>query len=262
MKTRIYHKKDFGFHWIFFGILLAFFAINASKAIAVDKKFPFATGEKLTFQLKWGVIEAGQAVLEVQPIKDFEGAKSCHFVLNVKTSSFIDIFYKVRDRIEAYTNSDITRSLLYLKKAEGKNKRNIVVNFDWKNQQASYSNFGQEKEPIEILPNAFDPLSIFYGMRLYELEENKEIQFPVTDGKKCFMGKARVIKRENINLNGISYDTYLLEPELKHFGGVFKKSKSPKLKIWLTADKRRIPVKIKCKVVVGSIIGELVSADI
>jgi len=30
--------------------------------------------------------------------------------------------------------------------------------------------------------------------------------------------------------------------------------------LWVTADKRRIPVKIKSKVVVGSFVGELVSA--
>lgn len=57
-----------------------------------------------------------------------------------------------------------------------------------------------------------------------------------------------------------TYDTYLIEPELKHVGGVFEKSKNAKIQLWVTADKRRIPVKIKSKVVVGSFVGELVSA--
>jgi hypothetical protein len=33
------------------------------------------------------------------------------------------------------------------------------------------------------------------------------------------------------------------------------------MKLWITADKRRIPVKIKSKVIVGSFVGELISAD-
>jgi len=43
-------------------------------------------------------------------------------------------------------------------------------------------------------------------------------------------------------------------------GVVFEKSKNAKIQVWVTADKRRMPVKIKSKVVVGSFVGELVSA--
>jgi hypothetical protein len=42
---------------------------------------------------------------------------------------------------------------------------------------------------------------------------------------------------------------------------VFKKSKDAKLQIWVTADARRIPVKIKSKVAVGSFVGELMSVE-
>jgi hypothetical protein len=40
---------------------------------------------------------------------------------------------------------------------------------------------------------------------------------------------------------------------------VFEKSENAKIQIWVTADKRRMPVKIKSKVLVGSFVGELVS---
>jgi len=57
-----------------------------------------------------------------------------------------------------------------------------------------------------------------------------------------------------------TYDTFLIEPEIEHVGGVFEKSKNAKIQVWVTADRRRMPVKIKSKVVVGSFVGELVSA--
>ena len=66
---------------------------------------------------------------------------------------------------------------------------------------------------------------------------------------------------EIIKIEGVTYDTFLMEPELKHIGGVFEKSKNAKIKLWITADKRRIPVKIKSKVIVGSFVGELISAE-
>ena len=90
---------------------------------------------------------------------------------------------------------------------------------------------------------------------------SKFVNCMMTDGKKSVIGKARVIKREKITVPSGVYDTYLVEPDLEHIGGVFKKSKNAKLQIWVTADKRRIPVKVKSKVIVGSFIAELISIE-
>jgi hypothetical protein len=52
-----------------------------------------------------------------------------------------------------------------------------------------------------------------------------------------------------------------MEPELKEIGGLFKKSKNAKIQLWVTADERRLPVKIASKVSVGSFIGELMTIE-
>jgi len=228
---------------------------------AIEKDLPFHPGEKLTFQLKWEFIPAGEAVLEVLPIETIGGIKSFHFVLTVKTNKFLDLFYKVRNRIDSYTDIEMTHSILFKQqKHEGRTRRNIVVNFNWGKNEAQYSNFSQKIKPISIRQGSFDPLSVFYYSRLIDLKENAEIRCPVTDGKKSILGKAKVLKQENVKLAGKTYDTFLFEPELKDIGGVFEKSKDAKIKLWVTADKRRIPVKIKSKVVVGNFVGELISA--
>jgi len=136
---------------------------------AAEKNFPFYPGEKLTFQLKWTLIPAGEGILEVLPIETINGVKAYHFVLTAKSNSFVDLFYKVRDRIDAYTDIEMNHTILYKKKQrEGKTQKDVGV--------------------------------------------------------------------------------------------VFEKSKNAKIQVWVTADKRRMPVKIKSKVVVGSFVGELVSA--
>lgn len=228
---------------------------------AGNNDFPFQPGEKLTFQLKWTIIPAGEATLEVLPIETIDGVKTYHFMLTAKSNDFIDHFYKVRDRIDAYANMEMTHSNLYKKKQrEGKTHRDVVVTFDWKNKTTKYTTRKEERQPIDILPGTFDPLSAFYFVRLFELKKKSAIERPVTDGKKCIIGKAFIIKRETIKLESGTYDTFLLEPEMKHVGGVFEKSKDSKIQLWVTADERRMPVKIKSKVVVGSFVGELISA--
>jgi hypothetical protein len=228
---------------------------------AAEKDFPFYPSEKLTFQLKWTFVPAGEGVLEILPMETINGVKAYHFVLTARTNSFIDCLYKVRDRIDAYTDIEMNHTILYKKKQrEGKTKRDVVVDFDWDNNKAQYSTLENVREPIDVLKGSFDPLSAFYYIRLFDLKEKLIIERPVTDGKKCIIGKAFVIKRETLKLAIGTYDTYLIEPEIKHVGGVFEKSKNAKIQVWVTADKRRMPVKIKSKVVIGSFVGELVSA--
>jgi len=232
-----------------------------TKTHATD--FPFSPGEKLTFKLKWCFVPAGEAVLEVLPIENISSIKAYHFVLTVKTNQFFDAIYKIRDRIDSYTDIDMTRSILYKKRQAGlKHKRDVVVSFNWDINKAQYSNFGRKREPVSLLPGSFDPLSIFYYSRICDLKEKFILQRPVTDGKKCVIGSGEVIKREIIKLKSGKYDTYLLEPELKDIGGVFRKSKNATIKIWITADKRKIPVRIKSKVVIGSFVAELVTAEV
>jgi len=228
---------------------------------AVEKSFPFYPGEKLIFQLKWTLVPAGEGILEMLPIETINGVNAYHFVLTARSNSFIDFFYKVRDRIDAYTDIEMTHTILYKKKQrEGKTKRDVLVYFNWNNNKARYSNMKNVREPIDLLKGSFDPLSAFYYIRLFDLKEKLTIERPVTDGKKCIIGRAFVMKRETLKLSIGTYDTFLIEPEIEHVGGVFEKSKNAKIQVWVTADKRRMPVKIKSKVVVGSFVGELVSA--
>ncbi len=235
-----------------------FFSVNAQ---ATEKRYPFSPGEKLTFQVRWAFIPAGEAVLEIYPMETMNARKVYHFVLTARSYPIVDLVYKVRDRIEAYTDDKMSHAILYKETKEGKRKREVVVHFNWEKGEAQRSNFGEKIAPIPIKPGTFDPLSVYYALRLHDLKENMELEKPLTDGKKWILGRARVVKREKLTVLSGIYDTYLVEPDLEHIGGVFKKSKDAKLQIWVTADDRRIPVKIKSKVAVGSFVGELISVE-
>jgi hypothetical protein len=221
---------------------------------------PFGPGERLTFVLKWTVIPAGEAVLEVLPLEHMAGIDAYHFVLTARSNAFIDAFYTVRDRIDAWSDAAMTRSLVYRKKQhEGSTRRDITVSFDWEAMTAQYTNKGQARAPIVITDGTFDPLSIFYWSRSVDLVVGGQIQRAVTDGKKHVIGAADVVRQERITVPAGTFDTLLIEPDLSHVGGVFEKSPDAKIQLWISADRRRLPVKLKSKVIVGSFSGELVS---
>jgi hypothetical protein len=226
---------------------------------AQEKRIPFSPGEKLFFEVRWAFIPAAEGVIEILPMETIDGRKCYHFAMTSRTYEFVDVFYKVRDYIEGFADESMTHSILYKKSQDGKRKRRITVDFDWERLQVRYSNFDERSEPVAILPGSFDPLSVFYSFRLFQLKEGEELKAPVTDGKKCVVGKARVIKRERIKVKGTLYDTFLVEPDLEPLGGVFEKSKNAKLQIWVTADGASVPIRVKSEVFVGSFVAELVS---
>jgi hypothetical protein len=232
-------------------------------SLKTDAGLPFQPGERLTYELRWTVIPAGQAVLEVQPMTTVNGVPAYHFVLTAKTTPFLDHIYKVRDRIEGFADTEMTGSVLFKKKQrEGSVHKDVLVVFDADSNQARSYKSGKIHKELPISVGTFDPLSAFYYSRSLKLKANSTFSKPVTDGKRWVIGKAHVVRRETITLaNGDTYDTYLLEPDLSHVGGVFEKSKNAKLQLWVTADENRILVKIKSAVVVGSFTGELVAAQ-
>jgi hypothetical protein len=226
----------------------------------------FVPGEKLVFELRWTFITAGTATLEVLPMQTINGQPAYHFALTAKSNAFLDTLYKVRDRIDAFANAGLTHSLHYLKKQhEGTTIRDIEIRFDWENLKARYLKTeagGGEDKLTPVMPGSFDPLAAFYYVRgADQVNVGSTIESPITDGNKNVIGRATVVKRETIKVHGTAYDTFLVEPELKDVGGVFEKSKNAKIQIWVTADHRRIPVRLKSKVIVGSFIGDLISAQ-
>lgn len=244
------------------GVFALFIAVlfwaALSGARADEVKKPFEPGEALFYRLRWTIIPAGEAMLGVVHAPDVGGEPAYHFILEARSNAFIDAFYKVRDRIDAYADLGMTRSLFYEKQQlEGSTKRNVKVRFDWAGKKAAYENFGKVEKTVDLMDGAFDPLSIFFYSRGLDLKKGAVFQRPVTDGKKCVMGVARVIRRETISVNEVKYDTWLMEPDLEHVGGVFEKSRDASIRLWVTADDRRIPVRIQSKVAVGSFVGEL-----
>jgi hypothetical protein len=239
-------------------ISLGLFLLFPQQTVA-DASIPFAPGEQLRFRLRWAAIPAGEAVMEVLPMKTIDGNEVYHFRLTAESNRFVDLFYKVRDCIDAYANVEMTHAVRYRhKQHEGNTRRNVHVDFDWQEEMALYRD-GKKDRQVDIVPGTFDPLSVIYFTRMKDYHQNKVIERPVSDGKKCVTGVARIIKKETITIPSGTYETYLIEPDLKHVGGVFEKDKDSKIKLWITADERRIPVKIASKVAIGNFVGELMT---
>ena len=240
------------------GMLAAHFI--AAESRAASKALPFSVGERMVFRATWGPVPAGEAVIEVLPAVTIDGIPAHHFAMTTTTNSQVDLFYRIRERQDSYTDIPMTRTLQYRKKSTGNHPRDVIVTYDWLNRTATYASFGHAEKPVEILPGSFDPLALFFVIRTHRLKEGDVIEIPVTDGKKSIAVKATVVGRETLTIDGKIYDTFIVVPDMERLQGVVGKKGDPALKIWFTADERQVPVKIQSKVAVGSFVFELISA--
>ena len=234
-------------------LLLALLLVLLLASSPARAEYPFAKGEKLSYELSWTFIRAGTATLETLPDAEAEGKPALLFRANAKSTPFIDTFYRVRDQIQSWVDPGVTRALLYQKdQSEGDYVRNYVIRFNPQGTMAYRYSKGALKNAVLTQTGTFDPLSMLFLFRTKPLSVGYEFAAPVTDGDKAVVGKARVVKRETISTPAGEFDTFLVEPEVKEIGGVFRKSPDAKLQVWITADARRIPVRVKSKVIVGS----------
>lgn len=245
-------------------LLAAVFALQivAFSAAADEAVHPFEPGETLTYKLRWKFINAGTAVFQVQPIAEIDGIPAHHFLLTIRSSSILDVFYKVRDRVEGYTDLGVTRSLLYKnEQREGSYSRDVTVTFDWQSETAQFENRDEKRDPIYIYPGTFDPLSVIYYLRMQELVPGSVLKAPATDGKRLVIGRVRVVEKQEVKVPAGTFDAFLVEPALGRLGGVVKRSEAAAVQIWVSADERHIPLKVTGSAKLGSFSAVLVSVE-
>ncbi len=245
--------------FVFGPIVAALFALLASSP-ANGNIHPFSRGEELVYAVKWGGIPVGEGRLKVLS-SDGPGEKDAYlFELRVRTNRSIDRIYKVRDKFSSLAAEDLTKSYRFRKlQREGRTKREIDVRFDWDRNEVVYSNFDETKPPLALIPGALDPLAAVYFVRASELEASGTVRVPVTNGKKCIVGMARVLGKQTVEIDSGVYETYILEADTEKVGGVFENTDDKKFKVWITADERRMPVKVETKVSIGTVTAELLS---
>jgi hypothetical protein len=239
-------------------MLLAPSVIGAVPAV-MERTIPFSPGERVTYEGRWGIIPAGEVTLEVLPKETIRGIEAYHFAMITKTNSAVDLIYKIRERQDSYVAADMSRSILYKKKTESKHPRDVVVNFDWNKQESTYTNFGQSSAPVHIVAGTFDPLALFFILRLQNLTENSVIEIPISDGSTNYRVKATIGKRSIIDIEGKQYPSIEVAPDMERLEGIVKKNENPQLKIWFSADEKKIPLKIQSQVGIVSFIFEFSS---
>ncbi len=221
------------------------------------KNNAFKVGEKLTFDVKYGFVTAGVAEFSIPKITRLAGREVYNVLFRVNSVPAFDAFYKVRDRYETYIDVEGIFPWRFEQHIrEGKYSRDFSAFFDHRKGVAKTSE-GTHEIPLYVN----DIVSAFYYARTLDYSQMKEgdkILLQNFYKDKVYPLEVVFRGRERVNVAAGTFDSIILEPIVVE-GGLFKSEGN--IVVWLSDDDLKIPVKVKTKVLVGSIDAELNSYE-
>lgn len=237
-------------------ILISFSPVNFAQKKddfrKIDNK-SFKVGEKLTFDVNYGFITAGVAEYNIPKVMKLAGRDVYQITFGVNTVSTFDALYKVRDRYETYVDVEGLFPWRFEQHIrEGKYSRDFSAFFDQRKGKARTS-----EGAYDIPKYVNDIVSAFYYARTIDFSKMKKGDSAHLENfykDKTYPLDVIYKGRETVSVKAGTFDCIILEPEIKE-GGLFKSEGN--VVIWLSNDACRIPVKVKTKIIIGSIDAEL-----
>jgi hypothetical protein len=224
------------------------FVVLVGLAAAAWATVPFEVGEKLTFDIRYEFVKAGEATLAVEEITPCGDQSTCYRMVSEARSTMpFSLIFEVSDKVESFVNVDSLYTLRYVKTLkEGNYEAYESVDFDQVRHTATYPG----GEVIEIPPRVQDVLSSLYYIRTMDLQVGRSVYIDNHADEKNYPLEVKVLRIEKIKVPAGTYECYVLEPILLA-SGIFQHK--GRLTVWLSTDSRRIPVMMKSKILIGAI---------
>jgi hypothetical protein len=213
-----------------------------SPALAQNNGLP--DKETLYYNIEWRLITAGKAKVQWLSVPNSGWQVNLH----LESAGLVSKLYRVEDDYSSNLNQATCAQLAQMSTHEGSRDRETKITFDYANHKADYLERDRAKNAMfparetEIPACTHDVAGGLYFLRTLNLEPGQSTQIPVSDGKKSVMAKVEAQQREDIKtpegvFKTIRYEAYLFDNVLYR--------RSAHLYIWLTDDRRKLPVQIR-----------------
>ena len=213
-------------------------------------------GEQLTYDISWLGITAGTAVLAVGAAGTDGGRPLAKLVTTAQSRPAITKFFPVDNRVESIVDpATLLPEHLNFRRREGKKKEDIEYIFHQKEGTVTVVKGGTEIR--EIPSGTHDVIScLYYARSTLALQPGSSLTMNVYHDKKNRKLDVLVEEIENVSGPWGKVETARVLVVMP-FQGLFLNKGN--IRVWFTNDDRRIPVRMKAKVVIGSIVADLVS---
>ncbi|WP_296384428.1 DUF3108 domain-containing protein [Winogradskyella sp.] len=242
-----------------FTIILLLVGLQAPN---IQKESAFQKGEWFKFKMSYsGFLKAGNATLSLSET-NLDGNSVYHVVGKGWTTGLIKAMFKVKDRYESYFDKETGVPYKFIRKIdEGGHTKDIEIKFDHENRKAEVFNKKHKKvKTVATEQDVQDMVSMYYYLRnnidIASLKQGDEIETNMFFDEENYGFKLKYLGRETIKTEFGKVKTLKFRPYVMA-GRVFKEEES--LTLWVSADKNKVPLKIKADLAVGSLRADLVA---
>ncbi len=215
----------------------------------------FKPGEKLTYLVHYGLIDAGEAVIELKNTDyTFKGRSALHAVGTGTSIGAFDMFFKVRDRYETYIDESGVFPWYFSRRVnEGGYKIKQDYSFDH-----TQGNVSTQKNEVHDVPVGIqDMISAFYYARTMDYNDAKVgdiFEIPTFLDDEIYVLKIKYLGVDDVKVRNGKFNCLKFVPVVQK-GRIWKDEED--LNVWISNDENKIPILAKTKILVGSIKMEL-----
>jgi hypothetical protein len=218
---------------------------------------PFDAAETLTYRLLWqnGAsmgVAAGRATLTARAVHgpgDVPGAR-WQLAVEVETAPWVSRFFEAHDRIDTWADDRLLPMRQLQRLREGRRAVDRETRFD----PVTRTQTTGEGPPLPWPPGARDGLTALYYARTLALLPGAAPAFPVVEGGRRFSAACRVEAVEFLELNGRRFETFRMTSRLD---ANRDRRRPVRATLWITTDRRRVPVVIEVETEFGAFRAEL-----
>jgi hypothetical protein len=205
---------------------------------------PFQNRERLEYQVKYGFLGVGSAVLEVLGVDSVRGTPAVHASFSVSGGVRI---YRVDDHYESWFDPisfSTVRAVQDIHEGSYQPKRS----FEFFPERRTYSENGKPETPT--IPDPLDEASFLFFLRTIPLEVGQTYEF--TRYFRPDKNPVRVIveRKESITVPAGTFNTIVVRPIIKTTG-IF--GEGGRAEVWFTDDSTRTLVQLKSSLKFGSL---------
>ena len=220
----------------------------------------FDAAEAYSYQARWNGIPVATAEVQGAP-RWIEGKKFYHVEIQAKTMSVLDYLWRMRDTIVSTFDPKTLQPhrFVFLQRENRRNTDTTAVFDQDKNKWFVQRQKGSKIDRFDFTSTStLDPITAVYILRRIDFKVGDRLQFDVFGGKSRYLLTFDIAGRERITLNTGSVDTYKIIPQIRNVTKEGYAERMRQATVWVSADEKRIPVRMVSKVFVGNVNLELV----
>ena len=206
-------------------------------------------GEELKYEAGFRFFPAGEAILTFS-VDSLNRELVYKLTTSVNTNSFLDVFYEVRDEIKSWLdleNLSLKKTIQTIREGNYHRDHQSIIQGD---------SIAVSKNKMINLPGmVYDPISFVFYLRNQDLSLGDSYKFFSYDRKKIREVIVNITAKETVRVSAGIFNCLKIEPFSDDGKPLLKNN--GQMRVWLSDDSLRLPVKIEQKTNIGTMVMKL-----